>query len=96
MTKISYADLVSAIGKLASDTMLKAFTINPELPKFSHLILLSTQGNPTTKMKELTLIPANNHIDDLFIYNARDACVTKEIDLAMDDDLDESRTKRLL
>jgi uracil-DNA glycosylase family 4 len=73
------------IGSLASDTMLKAHAINPELPKrlaFNQSIFTREPFYKDEGMYEGSL-------SDLFIGCARDACVTKEIDLAMDVDLDE-------
>lgn len=70
---------------LASDTMLKAFVINPELPKnlaFNQSIYTREPFYKNEGMYE-------GSIQDLFIGCARDACVTKEVDLAMDADLDE-------
>ncbi|HWY33591.1 MAG TPA: DNA polymerase [Nitrosopumilaceae archaeon] len=73
------------IRSLFSDTMLKAFAINPELPKnlaFNTSIYTEEPFYKNEGMYE-------GSIDDLFIGCARDSCVTKEIDLAMDSDLDE-------
>lgn len=72
------------IKKLASDTMLKAFAINPELPKnlaFNTSIYTLEPFYKNEGMYDGTL-------DDLLIGCARDSCVTKEIDLAMDPDID--------
>lgn len=71
--------------QLHSDTMLKAFTINPELPKnlaFNTSIYTEEPFYKNEGMYE-------GSINDLLIGCARDACVTKEIDLAMDADLDQ-------
>lgn len=73
------------IRSLASDTMLKAFAINPELPKalaFNQSIYTREPFYKDEGMYEGTFA-------DLLIGCARDACVTKEIDLAMDADIDE-------
>ena len=73
------------IKRLASDTMLKAFVINPELPKnlaFNQSIYTEEPFYKNEGMYEGSL-------NDLFLGCARDSCVTKEIDLAMDPDLDE-------
>ena len=72
------------IRKLASDTMLKAFAINPELPKnlaFNTSIYTEEPFYKNEGMYE-------GDISDLLIGCARDACVTKEIDLKMDIDID--------
>lgn len=73
------------IHKLASDTMLKAFAINPELPKnlaFNTSIYTEEPFYKNEGMYEGAL-------HDLFIGCARDACVTWEVDTKMDPDLDE-------
>ena len=73
------------ISSLHSDTMLKAFAINPELPKrlaFNQSLYTEEPFYKDEGMYEGTL-------RDLFIGCARDACVTLEIDLAMDADLDQ-------
>lgn len=77
------------IKKLGSDTMLKAFTINPEFPKSLAFNTSIYTREPYYKDEGADFDPSKQSIDDLFIYNARDACVTKEIDLAMNEDLDE-------
>src|SRR5712692_4941125 len=72
------------IGGLASDTMLKSFVINPELPKnlaFNTSIYTEEPYYKDEGMYEGSL-------RDLLIGCAKDACVTKEIDLAMDADID--------
>jgi DNA polymerase-1 len=77
------------VKRLASDTMLKAFTINPELPKGLAFNTSIYTREPYYKDEGSNFDITKQSIDDLFIYNARDACVTKEIDLAMDKDIDE-------
>lgn len=72
------------IGWLKSDTMLKSFVINPELPKnlaFNTSIYTEEPFYKNEGMYE-------GSIEDLFIGCARDACVTKEIDLKQDFDID--------
>jgi len=73
------------IKSLASDTMLKAFAINPELPKGLAFNTSIYTREPFYKNEGMY----EGKIEDLLIGCARDACVTKEIDLAMDSDLDE-------
>lgn len=71
------------IRRLASDTMLKAFAINPELPKglaFNTSIYTEEPFYKDEGMYE-------GKIEDLFSGCARDACVTYEIDEAMETDL---------
>jgi len=72
------------IKRLASDTMLKAFAISPEMPKNLAFNTSIYTEEPYYKDEGMYEGP----IEDLFIGCARDACVTKEVDLAMDDDLD--------
>jgi len=73
------------IKKLVSDTMLKAHAINPELPK--NLAFLTSIYTEEPFYKDEGMYEGN--INDLFIGCARDACVTFEVDEAMDPDLDE-------
>jgi len=71
------------IDQLYSDTMLKAFVINPELPKnlaFNTSIYTEEPFYKNEGMYEGT-------INDLLIGCARDACVTKEIDEEMEKDI---------
>jgi len=73
------------IKTLTSDTMLKAFCINPELPKnlaFNTSIYTEEPFYKDEGMYE-------GGVENLLIGCARDACVTLEVDLAMDTDLDE-------
>ena len=73
------------IKSLVSDTMLKAFAINPELPKrlaFNQSLYTEEPFYKDEGMYE-------GELRDLFIGCARDACVTLEIDEAMDEDLDQ-------
>lgn len=73
------------ISHLKSDTMLKAFTINPELPKrlaFNQSLYTEEPFYKDEGMYE-------GKINDLLLGCARDACVTKEIDEEMDKDIDE-------
>ena len=73
------------VRRLASDTMLKAHAINPELPKglaFNTSIYTEEPFYKDEGMYE-------GSIKDLLEGCARDACVTIEIDQNMDADLDE-------
>lgn len=73
------------IRSLKSDVMLKGFAINPELPKrlaFNQSIYTREPFYKDEGMYEGSL-------EDLFMGCARDACVTYEINEAMDPDLDE-------
>lgn len=86
-------DKISKLGfpidRLSSDTMLKAFTINPELPKSLAFSTSIYTEEPYYKSEGSEFDISKQSIDDLFIYNARDAVVTVEIDEEMDKDLDE-------
>lgn len=73
------------IPNLYSDTLLKAFAINPELPKklsFNQSIFTEEPFYKDEGMYE-------GSINDLFIGCARDACVTYELDEAMEPDIKE-------
>jgi DNA polymerase len=73
------------VRSIHSDTMLKAFCISPELPKnlaFNTSIYTEEPFYKNEGMYE-------GSIQDLLIGCARDACVTKEVDMKMDKDLDE-------
>jgi uracil-DNA glycosylase family 4 len=73
------------IRRLVSDTMLKAFAINPELPKGLAFNTSIFSREPFYKNEGMY----EGNIRDLFLGCARDACVTYEIDETMDADLDE-------
>src|SRR5207253_3850554 len=68
-------------------TMLKAFTINPELPKNLAFNTSIYTEEPYYKDEGKEFDISKQSIDDLFIYNARDAAVTLEIDDKMESDL---------
>jgi len=73
------------IRNLASDTMLKAFAINPELPKrlaFNTSIYTEEPFYKDEGMYE-------GSFENLLLGCSRDACVTIEVDQAMDKDLDD-------
>jgi uracil-DNA glycosylase family 4 len=73
------------IRRISSDTMLKAFAINPELPKGLAFTTSLYTREPFYKDEGMY----EGKISDLLLGCARDACVTLEIDEAMDADLDE-------
>lgn len=73
------------IKHLKSDVMMKAFAINPELPK--NLALQTSLYTEEPFYKDEGMYEGK--IEDLLIGCARDACVTFEIDENMDSDLDE-------
>ncbi len=72
------------IRALKSDTMLKAFCINPELPK--NLAFNTSIYTEEPYYKDEGMYEGSEQ--DLMIGCARDACVTKEIDIATDPDID--------
>jgi uracil-DNA glycosylase family 4 len=74
-----------AIRRLISDTMLKSFTISPELPKNLAFNTSTYTEEPYYKDEGMY----EGSINDLLIGCARDSCVTKEIDEAMDAPLQE-------
>lgn len=73
------------INKLKSDTMLKAHAINPELPKGLAFNTSIYTEEPFYKDEGMY----HGTPKDLMIGNARDACVTLEVNQNMDADLDE-------
>lgn len=78
------------IRRIISDTMLKSFAINPELPKrlaFNQSIYTREPFYKDEGMYE-------GSCEDLLYGCARDACVTKEIDEEMDKDLDELNLRK--
>lgn len=70
---------------LHSDTMYKSFAINPELPKGLAFNTSIFTEEPFYKDEEMY----EGEVKDLLIGCARDACVTKEVDDAMQEDLNE-------
>ena len=74
-----------AIRGIHSDTMLKAFAINPELPKGLAFNTSIYTREPFYKDEGMY----EGSYRDLLLGCARDSCVTYEINDAMDADLDE-------
>lgn len=77
------------VRSLASDTMLKSFALHPELPKnlaFNVSIYTREPFYKNEGMYEGTM-------HDLLIGCARDACVTKEVDLVLDSQIDHLGTR---
>jgi len=72
-----------SIRKHISDTMLKAFAINPELPKSLAFNTSIYTEEPFYKDEGMY----EGRISDLLIGCARDACVTYEVDENMEPDL---------
>lgn len=73
------------IRRIYSDTLLKSFAINPELPKGLAFNTSLYTREPFYKDEGMY----EGSIRDLLLGCARDACVTYEINDAMDADLDE-------
>lgn len=73
------------IRKLASDIMMKAQALNPELPKSLAFNTSLFTEEPFYKDEGMY----QGRIEDLLLGCARDACVTFEVDENMDPDLDE-------
>lgn len=73
------------VKSIHSDTMLKAFTLNPELPKTLGFLTSLYTEEPFYKNEGMY----EGSVYDLFMGCALDACLTKEIDLKMDPEIDE-------
>lgn len=75
---------------LKSDTMLKAHTVNPELPNKSQEFLASIYTREPYYKDEGREFQYNRHnIDRLFLYNAKDSAVNTEIDDELEKELEE-------
>ena len=74
-----------AIRRIHSDTMLKAFAINPELPKGLAFLTSIYTREPFYKDEGMY----EGSVRDLLLGCARDSCVTLEVDEAMNADLEE-------
>src|SRR3990167_375079 len=70
---------------LQDDTMYKSFAINPELPKGLAFNTSIFTEEPYYKDEGIY----EGSLDDLMIGCGKDCCVTKEIDDAMQSDIDE-------
>jgi DNA polymerase len=79
-----------AIKGIHSDTLLKAFAINPELPKGLAFLTSIYTREPYYKDEGMY----EGSYRDLFLGCSRDACVTYEINDAMDADLDELNVRK--
>lgn len=73
------------VPNFVGDIMFKAFAINPELPKSLAFNTSIYTEEPFYKDEGMY----EGSIEDLLTGCARDACVTCEIDIAMDADIDE-------
>ena len=73
-----------------SDVMLKAHTVNSELPSVSLSFLSSIYTTePYYKDEGKEFNPARHDIKRLFLYNAKDCVITAEIDKALEVELKE-------
>lgn len=79
-----------AIKRIHSDTMLKAFAINPELPKGLAFNTSIYTREPFYKDEGMY----EGSYRDLLLGCARDSCVTYEVDEAMEGDLEELGVKK--
>ena len=73
------------VKSLKSDTMFKGFTISPELPKGLAFLASIYTEEPFYKNDGMY----HGNVEDLMIGCARDACVTKEINMKMESELAE-------
>lgn len=73
------------IRRIYGDTLLKAFAISPELPKGLAFLTSVYTREPFYKDEGMY----EGELRDLLLGCGRDACVTCEIDEAMDEDIDE-------
>lgn len=79
------ARLGFAVKSLYSDTMYKSFALNPELPKSLAFNTSIHTEEPYYKDEGMY----EGSIEDLMIGCGKDCCVTKEIDISMQHDIDE-------
>ena len=79
------ARLGFAFRGVASDTLLKSFALNSELPKSLAFLTSIYTDEPFYKNEGMY----EGRLEDLLIGCARDACVTKEIDVALEEELRE-------
>lgn len=80
--KFDQQKLESVLGahpKLYADTMLLAATINPEFPKSLGFLASVYSREPYYKDEGREFVLGKDPIDQLFIYNGKDAIVTFEI-----------------
>lgn len=77
------------IRSLASDTMFKGFAASPELPKGLGFLTSIHTEEPFYKNEGMY----EGKLEDLLLGCARDACVTKEVDLSLENDIEEIGVK---
>jgi DNA polymerase I-like protein with 3'-5' exonuclease and polymerase domains/uracil-DNA glycosylase len=78
------------IRRLVSDTMMKLFACYPEFPKGLGFMTSILTEEPYYKDEGMY----EGSAEDLMIGCARDSCVTKEIDLALDTEVDTIGTRK--
>ncbi len=71
------------------DTMIGSHAISPEMPKGLAFQTSTWTEEPYYKFEGRNFIPGKDKIDDLFHYNCKDACVTREIFDRQQEDLAE-------
>jgi uracil-DNA glycosylase family 4 len=70
-----------------ADTMLKFHTLYPEFPKRLEFISSIYTEEPYYKSEGREFNPKKDNLSRLFLYNAKDAAVTKEVDEALNKEL---------
>jgi uracil-DNA glycosylase family 4 len=79
-------------GSLYADTLMLEHTLNPELPsKKLHVISSIRTEEPYYKEEGSEFRFGKDNIDNLFLYNGRDCCVTREVWEDQDKELNELR-----
>jgi len=76
-------DKINKLGfylhKLFWDTMIGAHCISPEMPKGLAFLTSINTEEPYYKFEGRNFIPGKDGIEELLLYNCKDACVTREI-----------------
>ena len=86
-------ELCFKIQNFHADTMLMAHVLQPELPKSIAFLASIHTEEPFWKDEGKEFNPKRDKIDQLLLYNAKDAAVTKEV---YDVELEDLRTEGLL
>lgn len=76
-----------------SDTMFKAHTCYPELPKSLEFLTSVYTREPYYKDERIEYDPKKHGIERILLYNAKDAAVTLEVDEVLENELTELRLK---
>lgn len=80
-------ELCFKIGNFRSDTMLKAYVMQPELPKSQGFLTSIHTMEPYYKDEGKEFNPRRDKIDQFLLYNAKDSAVNREISDIQDQDL---------